>query len=175
MKKINPRIYLTVWTYLGWFGCVYLGKMNWGLASFIFPMVSWILLRLSFNLNRLMMLRLLVLFLIGLSFDSGAVFFNLVQINPPATIGWLPSWMISLWLLFIASLPLLQSLFQKKYFLAALFGAIFGPLSYRAGTQFESLNMNGTQALLIYALFWAIYTPLAMGLIGRKDITNENT
>ena len=119
-------------------------------------------------LNRQMILRLVTLLFAGLLFDSSAVYFNWIQLNPPAEIGWLPIWMISLWLLFISSMPLLQSLFQNKYFLAAIAGAVFGPLSYQAGAKFGVLHLNGAISLVIYSVYWAIYIPSAIFWLRKK-------
>ncbi len=131
-------------------------------------------MRLVFGFDRQLIFRLLVIFSIGLLFDSVGVSFKFIQLNPPADIGWLPVWLISIWLLFVSSLPLLQSLFQKKYFLASFLGAIFGPLSYRAGAQFGLLEMNGVSALFIYSVFWAIYIPSAIFWLGQKGQSNES-
>lgn len=171
---IRPKILLSLWIYLGWFGCVYFGKIGWNLGSLIFPLVAWILLKYSFPLNRQTLGKLSVFFLIGILFDSLAVHFNLIRMTAPVDVGWLPLWMISLWLLFISSLPLLQSVFHNKLILAALLGAILGPLSYRAGAQFDTLFLNGTVAYLVYTAFWAIYIPSAVVGLGRKEINSEN-
>lgn len=162
IRKINPKIFLSISIYLGWFGCVYFGKMGWEFASLIFPAISWSLLQITFPLNRRTLLRLLIILCIGVSFDSIGAYFDLIQINPVVDMGWLPVWMISIWLVFISSLPLLQNLLQKKYLLACLLGAIFGPLSYRAGARFGTLLLNGNLALVIYGIFWAIYMPGAI-------------
>lgn len=161
------KIVLSIWIYAGWFGCVYFGKMSWGLASLIFPLFSWILLYRFFKPSAGMIFRLLSLCSVGLIFDSIAVHFNLIQMSTPAEIGWLPLWLISMWLLFVCSLPLLQSLLQKKYFVAAILGAVFGPLSYKAGTQFDVLTMTSSTTFIIYAAFWAIYMPVGI-LIFRR-------
>lgn len=175
MKIISPKILLPIWAQLGWFGCVYFGKMNWGLASLVFPLVSWVLLNSSYGLNKQRTFRLLMLLIVGLAFDSTSAYFGLIQLNPPAEMGWLPLWLISLWLLFASTLPLLQSLFQSRYILAVLVGAVLGPLSYRAGAQFETLILNGTLATLIYALFWAGYIPISIYWLHQGDIKNENS
>lgn len=171
---------------MGWFGCVYFGTQDWGVASLIFPLIAWVLLKLAFELNRTSLFRLFVLLVVGLTFDSIAMYSGLIEILQPTLDGFLPindvlpingflpMWLISLWLLFIASLPLLHSLFRKKYFLAAILGAIFGPLSYRGGTQFGILTMNGSTAIIIYAIFWAVYIPLAVFWLSPKEIQNEN-
>lgn len=170
MLKLNAKLILSVWIYLGWFGCVYFGKIGWGLTTLIFPLVSFGLAHLNFCFHQKMAFRLLVLFFAGIFFDSFSVYFNLIELVPKADVGFLPLWMISIWLLFVSSLPLLQTFFQKKYFLAALLGLVFGPLSYRAGSQFGTLLLNGLPALFVYAIFWTIYMPSAVFWLGRKEI-----
>ena len=168
------KTFLSAWIYLGWFGCVYFAKTDWSFVSLIFPLISWILMCLVFGLDRHLLVRILVLFFIGIFFDCAAEYLKLIQLNDLASVRWLPVWLISIWLLFISSLPLLQSLFKKKYFLASLLGAVFGPLSYRAGSQFGLLEMNGTRALIIYSIFWAIYIPSAIYWLGQRSKSNES-
>lgn len=196
MRRLNLKVVLSVWTYLGWFGCVYCGKLGWSAASLVFPAISWLLLRAVSGLNRGLLLRLLVLFCIGVTFDSIAVYVGIIQPTPPAEMGWLPLWLISLWLLFVSSLPLLQTMLQTSFrrqtptktltrpsrshvwrqsFLAAMLGAIFGPLSYRAGSQFDVLMMDGAFALVLYAIFWAVYIPGAIFWLAPKGKVNEDS
>jgi hypothetical protein len=174
MLKITSKLsnyskfILSIWTYLGWFGCVYFGKIGWSWGTVVFPAVSVILLTRAFRIERKVWFRLGALFLFGLLFDSIGVHFAWIRVEPSVVWGWLPVWLISLWLLFVTSLPLMQSLLQKKYWLAALVGAVFGPLSYRAGEQFGILFLEGWQALLIYAGFWALYMPCAVFWLGQR-------
>ncbi len=172
-KKILCQFFLSAWIYLGWFGCVYFGKIGWEFLTILFPLVSWSLMKFSFDLTRAFMFRLLILLFMGLLFDSCGVYFELIRTVPPAERGFLPIWLISLWFLFISSLPLLQNLLRKKYLLASILGAIFGPLSYSAGAKFGTLVVNGNSALLVYAFFWAVYVPIAISWLGQKDIKNE--
>ena len=113
-----------------------------------------------------MVFRLIQLFVVGLAFDYIGIYYKLIETIPATENNWMPLWLISLWLLFISSLPLLitplQNLFLKKYFIASILGALFGPLSYSAGAQFAVLKFNGTTAIIIYSLFWALYMPLAV-------------
>jgi hypothetical protein len=174
MCKLNPKIILSIWMQLGWFGCVYFGKAGWGAASFIISVVTWALMRFIYRCDPQLIFRLLIFLIIGLTFDSLGVHYNLIQIKTSPDIGNLSFWLISLWLHFVAVLPLLQKTLRNKYFLASLLGAIFGPLSYSAGARFDILAMNGNLALIIYAVFWAIFTPGAIYSLGRKGTANDN-
>jgi hypothetical protein len=159
---------------LGWFGCVYFAKADWQIASLIFPIVSWFMMELIFRPKLQLRLQLLVLLVVGILFDSVSVYYNLIEMKPADIYGWLPLWLISLWLLFITSIPLLQSFLKKRYFIAAIVGGVFGPLSYRAGAQFDVLLMNGNFSMIVYSIFWALYIPGALFWLGRKDVVNEN-
>lgn len=148
--------------------------MGWSAATLIFPLVSWILLRSVFVLRQKQLFKLSLLCFAGLLFDCTGVYFNLIELTPPGDSLWLPLWLISLWLLFVSSLPLLQTLFQKKYLLASLLGALGGPLSYRAGSQFGLLQLNGTKGFIVYALFWAVYIPGAVYWLETQDGVTES-
>lgn len=170
--KLNPKILLSIWIYIGWFGCVYFGKLGWSVASIVFPLISWLLLRKAFHLDLKLATRLLTLATVGLVFDTVCARVGLINLNPTGMFGFLPLWMISIWLLFITSMPLMQSVLQKltfkKYILAGGLGAIFGPLSYRAGSQFGTLLIEGTTALSIYAIFWGLYFPMSIYWLEKR-------
>lgn len=161
-------------TYLGWFGCVYLGKIGWEFATLIFPILSWYLLNKSFAINSKMLYRLVILTVIGVLFDYSALHFGLISLITVDEFTLLPIWLISLWVLFASSLPLMQSFLRNKLILSSIIGGIFGPLSYHAGSSIGVLELNGNSAYLTYIIFWAIYTPLAILWLTRRDASDEN-
>jgi len=54
----------------------------------------------------------------------------------------IPIWLICLWLLFATTFQHSLRWLQTKTFLAALFAAVFGPLSYCFGTQISNVKIG---------------------------------
>lgn len=84
---------------------------------------------------------------------------------PP--VGWLaPIWIVAMWLLFASAFNASLGWLQGRYGLAALLGAIFGPLSYIAGQRLEAVSFNYSQTLtvIVLALVWGGVTPLVAWL-----------
>lgn len=83
-----------------------------------------------------------------------------------------PPWMIGLWMNFAATLNVSLSWLLGRYWLAAVFGGIGGPLAYYSGAKLgatETLPTLGGMVML--AVGWAIMTPLLAWL--AKRLTND--
>ena len=86
----------------------------------------------------------------GLVFDSLLV-----------TVGWLeypngmfapvvaPYWILSMWVLFATTLNVSLAWLHGRYTLAAVFGAIGGPLSYLAGARLGAVTLAEPRAAVI--------------------------
>jgi len=76
-----------------------------------------------------------------------------------------PPWMIGLWMNFAATLNVSMVWLRGRYLLAAVFGAIGGPLAYYSGAKLgatEALpSLNG---MLVLVAGWAVMTPLLVWL-----------
>jgi hypothetical protein len=100
--------------------------------------------------------------LLGLIFDTafvaGGVFTPLQHLFPrPLS----PPWMICLWLNFAATLNVSMAWLRGRYLLAALFGAIGGPLAYYSGAKLGATEALPTSTgMLLLAAGWGIMTPL---------------
>jgi hypothetical protein len=76
-----------------------------------------------------------------------------------------PPWMICLWLNFAATLNVSLAWLRGRYLLAALFGAIGGPLAYYSGAELGATEALPTFAgMLLLAIGWGIMTPLLVWL-----------
>lgn len=165
-KKQN--VLLIFWFYLGWFGCVYFAKWNISQWSFVFPAVPFLFLVALKKLSFRALLFLALISLIGVGFDSLAYNFNLVSFHNHSS-AFLPIWLLSMWFLFSTVVPLSHDLFKSKLWLAAILGAIFGPLSYYSGEAFDVLLFQNQSTIFVYALFWGCYFPM-IHLFYRKMI-----
>ena len=132
-------------------------------------MVPTLAIHLALQENRRGEVRLLLAAgLLGLIFDTvfvaGGVFTPLQHLFPrPIS----PPWMICLWLNFAATLNVSMAWLRGRYLLAALFGAIGGPLAYYSGAKMGATEaLPTTTGMLLLAIGWGIMTPL-LGLLAR--------
>lgn len=155
----TQKIILFLWFYLGWFGCVFFAKWNIEIYSLVFPLIPFIFfLKFKwYDYKRLVLM--LVSSIFGMLFDWGMYFFGFIKFSDQNPI-FIPTWLVSMWFLFALILPLSHEVFKNRLVLAALLGAIFGPLSYYSGEAFQVLFVSGSIGFLIYTIFWGIYFPL---------------
>lgn len=149
---------------LGWLACA------WGAAHdrmWIGPLIVAVHLGLhlfwSSNLQREAVYLALVT-LLGLVVDSLQKVTGLVvyAADFPA-LPWLaPAWIVAMWALFATAISTSLQWLQGRYLLAALLGAVFGPLSYRAGAALgaASFPMGEWLSLGILAVIWAAVMPI---------------
>lgn len=75
-----------------------------------------------------------------------------------------PLWMVALWLNFATTLNVSLAWLRSRYLLAALFGAVGGPLAYYSGARLGATEaLPTTGAMLVLAAGWGIMTPLLVG------------
>lgn len=147
---------------VAWFAAV-LGAANG--ATWLGPLVMLVVLsvHLAMIQDRLGELKLLgVAGLAGFVFDTSMVaagVFTPVQVLFPHPFS--PPWMIGLWLNFAATLNVSLAWLQERYLLAALCGALGGPLAYYGGAKLgATASLPTTSGIFILALGWGIITPL---------------
>jgi len=84
----------------------------------------------------------------------------LAHLGAPSTI-----WMVALWVNLALTLNHSLVWLQHRYKLAALLGAILGPLAYFAGYKLDAITLDaGNQSLLVISLVWMICMPLLVWL-----------
>ena len=84
--------------------------------------------------------------------------------------GLAPYWIVTLWALFATTLNVSMRWMSGRYLLAAVFGAIGGPLSYLAGARLGAMTFVQTEAALAaLAVGWGLAMPLLMWLAARFD------
>jgi len=156
---------------IGWFACV-LGGAN---------QVPWLGvvvtgLAVAYHLWQAAQPRL-ELMLVLLAGGLGALLDSL-----PVALGWLtypsgmflagaaPSWIIAMWILFATTLNVSLRWLKGRRALAALLGAVAGPLAYYAGAKLGGVTLlEPTAALGLLALIWALAMPVLMALANRFD------
>ena len=80
-----------------------------------------------------------------------------------------PAWIVALWLAFGTTLPPLAAALGERPLVAALLGAIAGPLAYIAGERLGALQLPASPLLVMTVLAgaWAIALPLLLAIYGR--------
>ena len=149
---------------LGWLACA------WGAANGrIWLGPSLVAMHLGIHLlwsdsRRREAIFIAIVMLLGLLVDSLQKVTGLVvyAADFPA-LPWLaPAWIVAMWVLFATAINSSLKWLQGRYLLAALLGAIFGPISYRAGAALgaASFPIGEWLSLGILAAIWAIVLPL---------------
>ncbi|WP_144395104.1 DUF2878 domain-containing protein [Pleionea sediminis] len=148
---------------LGWFMSAYWHDYRAIIANFIILLwlyyaEPWSKLRIKFTL---------IATSIGIASDSLLAYLGLISFDS----SWgLPFWFMSLWLLFASTLSVSLSWMMRNRIFALFGGAIFGPLAYFAGVQFDALVVNGWQGFLALSVSWAILMVIFSTIYSRKPV-----
>ena len=161
---------------LGWFACV-LGAANglpWAGPLVVLAVVALHLARVRRPLPELCLVGLAMA--LGLLVDS--LLLATGWLSYPAGL-WLsgpwgsylaPYWIIAMWALFATTLNVSMGWLRGRPVLAALMGAIGGPLSYLAGEKLGGIELTApVAALSALAFAWAVAMPLLMRAAVRLD------
>ena len=156
---------------LGWFACV-LGAAHglaWAGTGLALAVVAWHLSRASAPRAELMLI--LTAAGIGALWDSALAAVGWIRYPSGVLIeGAAPHWIVALWMLFATTLNLSLGWLKRSMPLAAVFGALGGPLAYLGGAGLGALEMvERHQALAALALGWAAFTPLLLQVARLYD------
>jgi hypothetical protein len=104
--------------------------------------------------------------LTGLVWDSFLVWRNWIDYPSGMLVSNMaPYWIVVMWGLFATTLNVSLAWLKQKLALAALLGAVAGPLAYYAGYKLNALQLNDMSvALIALAIGWALFTPLLIRL-----------
>lgn len=84
---------------------------------------------------------------------------------------WPPAWLLALWLAFATTLDLSLGFLKGRLGIAAILGAIFGPLAYFGGARLGAMTFGDPLwlSLVVMALFWALAMPVLSEIARRAD------
>lgn len=135
--------------------------------------------RLGVSSHRIVELRLIgVALAIGIVIDGLGVGLGLLGYASPWPWAEAPAWLTALWVAFALTIVPLFGYLYRRLWLAALFGAIGGPLAYLSaahGWHAVVLSPPTWRALLLLAVAWAITLPLLCALARRGLRANVDT
>lgn len=149
-----------IFTTISWWACVlsalYLPKMAQTIFLALFVLIS-LGLHLKFyvkNSKQFFTFYLLAL-TVGLLADGTLLYLG--HYTPQQfSLGFFPLWLLALWFVFPLNFLHTFQKFLERPWLCFLFGAIGGPLAYKAGPVFGILELS-EQALYLIAVYWAFY------------------
>jgi hypothetical protein len=160
---------------VGWFACVLgaAGGVPW-LGPLVVLAVVAVHLGLARRAERELRLILAALVL-GLLVDSLLLSTGWLEYpNGFWLPGLAPYWIVAMWALFATTLNVSLAWLHGRTVLAALLGAVGGPLSYLAGEKLGGIVLvKPDLALAALALAWGAAMPLLMRLALRFDGVTE--
>lgn len=155
----------------GWFSCV----LSAAAGS---PLLGLLAVAIVVSVHMKLVARpqpelklVVIAVLLGLVFDSLIVSNGWIRYpSGMFAAGVAPYWILGMWALFATTLNASMSWMKGKTVLAAILGAIFGPLSYAAGARLGGLEfVDYTPAMIALAVIWAIAMPILVIAAGRFD------
>ena len=155
---------------VGWLSCVIGGassSYHWIGVAVVTAIIAVHLLRSYMISNEIMLI--LITTLLGTSWDSALMGAGLLAFNNGVVFdAIIPFWMVAMWALFATTLNVSMQWMKNRYLLAAVFGAIGGPVAYYAGHRLGAVEFSQTStALFVVGAGWAVIMPLLMHLSSR--------
>ena len=156
---------------VAWFACVVGGanSLPWiGVAVTVLAVAIHLALVPAPGREALLILAVAA---IGALWDGLLVGFGLLQYPSGMILDWIaPVWIIAMWAGFATLLHCSLRWLLGRWRLAALLGAIGGPLAYYAGMRLGAVNFpDPIAALSALAVGWAILMPLACWIAIKLD------
>ncbi len=143
---------------LTWLMCVF-GELIYN--SFIPGLICGLFFLIICFLNSAKIKKTIqIVFLIsimGYSFDTLLVFFEIYNFNSSFHVGVLPIWMIVLWPSFSILFDEILIFLSKYKIIAVILSSILGPFTYFAGSPLGLINISNLLLFFILMVsFWAI-------------------
>lgn len=156
---------------LAWFGCVLGAAHGWpwaGVSLAAAVVVGFVALGTRPAVDAALIAAALA---IGLLWDTALLQLGWIAYAEPGPLPMVaPAWILALWALFAVTLREPLRWLHGRWPLAALFGAVGGPLSYAAAARMGACRLvEPDAALAALALGWAAITPLLLALARRWD------
>jgi hypothetical protein len=121
------------------------------------------------------LLLVLITGVIGVTWDSFMVSAGWLSYPSGVFIsGVAPYWIVAMWMLFATTLNVSFRWMQQRLWLAAIMGAVFGPLSYYAGAGAGAVVLHNPNAAFTgLSIAWAIMLPSLLWLAQQLDGTQR--
>lgn len=170
---MNPALNFIL-SQIGWFACVLGAANGWPLAGALVALALIALHLWAVAEPRLEAALIVVAGGLGLLLDSLLLNLGLTRYPSGMLSPYLaPYWIVAMWMLFATTLNLSLRWLKDRSALAALFGALGGPLAFYAGHRLGAVDFAEPQwhSLAALAVTWALAMPLVFALAARWDGT----
>jgi hypothetical protein len=154
-----------------WFACVALAARGESVLA-IGAVAIAVLLHLALSGKMVVDAALaLIAIAIGLVWDTLAIQVGWISYASPEPVpGLAPAWILALWALFATTLREPLRWMHGRPLVAAIFGAIGGPLSYAAAARMGACTFpDSSVSMIALGAGWAVMTPLLVQLARRLD------
>ena len=163
---------------VGWFACA-LGAARG--VGWVGPVVVGVLLTVQLVLNpdrRRELTLIAIVGVLGTVVDSVKTATGFLGYREGYSgISWLcPLWITAMWLNFATTVNGALGWLKGRYALAAVLGAIAGPLNYLAGARMGAidLNLDLGPTVVILALVWGMVIPLVFWIAERIELGDQS-
>ena len=155
----KKRIFFTLTGYqLTWMACVFSEKQFSKDILGVIVGILFLLLYFYYSKNKLKFIKISLLIAIpGYVFDSVLVFFSIYEFNTPLIFGYLPLWMIVLWLSFSTLFDEILIFLKNYTLIGVILSCFLGPLTYYLGKPIGIITIyNLSLFFFLMTLFWAM-------------------
>ena len=156
--------------YAGWFACI-LGPA-WG-YPWTGTLIALALIAAHLGLARRRRDELELMLwsgAIGTAMDTLQIAIGTLYFPIGSVVSWLPPpWLIVLWIQFAATFHFSMRWLKGRPWIAALFGAVGGPLAFAAGRRLDVVQFHAAvwPSLLSLAVVWGAVMPLLLAIAAR--------
>lgn len=149
----------------GWFICV-LGAANESGNLAVLITFSLVLLHLLTNQRKVETgILIITISILGWAWDSILVQADLFNYSGVLSSDVAPLWIAAMCAIFTTTIDSSMKWLERRYFMALILGAIFGPLAYYSASKLGAVEILVLpDALLIQSFAWAIFLPLMFWL-----------
>ena len=105
---------------------------------------------------------------VGLTWETALVSAGVLDYGAAQPVA--PYWIVALWVLFATTLNVGMAWLKRHWLIAALAGALGGPLSFFSGERIGAVAFGqDTVSLVVIGLGWAMLMPLLTAAAARLD------
>jgi uncharacterized membrane protein YqjE len=149
---------------VGWFACVLGAANNMPLLGSLiaFFLVIHHLYRLSFVAKECCLI--LVAIVVGFIWETVVVNQDFLFYPSSSQVAvFAPHWLVMMWALFATTINVSMGWLKRRWGLAVILGAIFGPMAFLGGEKLGAVVfLDATMALIVLSLGWAMLMPLML-------------